>query len=227
VKSTHSEQDACYHACVALGRGVGRYDRAAGNELHIGVVRDGAGMPRPATKGVRAMSIAVTGVGLFMAAFLIHVAWWRLGRPRRSGQTLIVLMVAVISITWLVAFASALFWPAAACLLPGNLIAFVHALVVALAIAAAYVMTYPAIEVESPILVLIDTIAKGGRAGVEIKELRHRLDNDALVAPRIQDLLDEGLLVFDDGRYRPTAKGVALARMFAVWRRLIGAGEGG
>jgi hypothetical protein len=212
---------------VASGRRIGRYDRAANNELHVGVVRDGAGVPRSATKGVGAMSIAVTGVGLFMAAFVIHVAWWRLGRPRRSGQTLIVLMVAVIGITWLVVFASALFWPAAAHLLPGNLIAFVHALVVALAIAAAYVMTYPAIEVESPILVLIDTIAKGGRAGVEFKELRHRLDNDALVAPRIQDLLDEGLLVLDDGRYRPTAKGVALARMFAGWRRIIGAGEGG
>lgn len=173
------------------------------------------------------MSIPVVGMALFMLAFVVHVAWWRHGRPQRSGQTLIMLMLTVIGAGWLIVLAVAKLWPGAALLLPGGLIAFAHALLVALAIAAAYVMTYPAIEVESPTLVIVDAIAKGGSAGVDVTELRGKLDDGVLVLPRVRDLLDEGLVVLEDGRYRPTAKGLALARLFAGWRDLIGAGKGG
>jgi hypothetical protein len=100
-------------------------------------------------------------------------------------------------------------------------------LILPLALAAAYVMTYPAIEVDSPTLVIVDLIAERGGAGIEAADLHQRLDDAYLLAPRLKDLVDEGLITVEGGRYRPLAKGVSLARLFAAWRRVLGAGMGG
>jgi hypothetical protein len=171
------------------------------------------------------MSVVVIGVCLFLLAFAAHVVWWRHGRPRRSGQTLIYLLVAVIVLGWLAAILAA--WISDFASLLGDAFALLQALLLALALAAAYVMTYPALEVESPILVIIEEIAQRGPKGVEADEFHRRLGDSVLVTPRLQDLVDEGLVVRKGDRYTPTAKGISLARVFIGWRKILGAGIGG
>jgi hypothetical protein len=117
--------------------------------------------------------------------------------------------------------------PQVADFLPEGALNIAHAVLLALALAAAYVMTYPAIEVESPTLVIIQAISRRGPEGLARAELFEQLNGSVLVAPRIEDLLGERLAVRDGDRIRSTDRGRLLARVFIVWRALLGAPKGG
>ncbi len=173
------------------------------------------------------MDVLVLGLGLAFFGFVLHLARWRIARPPSSGRALVVTLLS--GIFGGLALLIALSWaaPGLAALLPDGPLALGHALLLALALAAAYVMTYPAIEVESPTLIIIQAIARPGAAGLARDRLFAELNDSVLVAPRIQDLLDEKLARREDGRYRLTEKGRALVRIFAVWRAILGASKGG
>lgn len=173
------------------------------------------------------MDVLVLGLGLALFGFLLHLARWRIARPAGTGRALVVTLLS--GIFGGLALLIALSWaaPGLAALLPDGPLALGHALLLALALAAAYVMTYPAIEVESPTLTIIQAIARQGAGGLARDRLFAELNDSVLVAPRIQDLLDENLAHREDGRYRLTGKGRALARTFVVWRAILGAPKGG
>jgi hypothetical protein len=173
------------------------------------------------------MSVFATGTGLFLMAFVAHVLWWRRRRPRQSAQTLIYLLTAVVLLGWIIAIIAASTLHAASDVFPADPFAWLQALTLALALAAAYVLTYPALEVDSPTLVIIEAIAERGPAGIAAEEFHRRLNDSVLVMPRLQDLLDEGLVVLKNDHYAPTRKGVMLARIFIAWRKLLRAGVGG
>lgn len=120
-----------------------------------------------------------------------------------------------------------LIWPRFGTLLPVTASDWLQAIIAALAVACVYVMNYPAVEVESPTLVMIELFARAGRNGLSRDELYLALGNDFLVAPRVEDLLREGLAIEADGKCRLTQKGAKLEHVFGVWRRLLGAGLGG
>jgi len=173
------------------------------------------------------MNTLACGLAWFAAALGAHVLRWRIARPAASGQALIRLMVATILIAAATTWFAGRVVPGAASLVPVDAGEAVRALTLALALASSWVMTYPAIEVESPTLVIVRAIAGRGPDGLEEAELRRVLDEDVMVRPRIRDLLDEGLAVRHGDRLVLTAKGVALARLFATWRNLLRLGMGG
>lgn len=164
---------------------------------------------------------------LFAVGFAAHIAIWRLKRPRATGQTLIVTMVASILGGAALLKAVSEFMPGLAPLLPDTLAAWTQTIIAALSFAAAYVMTYPAMEAESPTLVMIDLITKAEPKGLTREELLCRLDDEFLVIPRVDDLVREGLATEADQRIRLTGKGLQLEQMFTAWRRLLSAGIGG
>ena len=173
------------------------------------------------------MNVLVLGLGLALFGFVLHLARWRIARPPSSGRALVVTLLS--GIFGGLALLIALSWaaPGLAALLPDGPLALGHALLLALALAAAYVMTYPAIEVESPTLTIIQAIARHGPEGLARDRLFVELNDSVLVAPRIQDLLDENLATREGGRYRLTGKGRTLARIFVTWRTILGAPKGG
>jgi hypothetical protein len=173
------------------------------------------------------MSSVFLAAGLFFFAFAFHVALWRVARPRATGQVLILLLVACICGGACLLAACEAFLPELTTLLPPRLSDWVQAVVTALAVACVYVMNYPAVEVESPTLVMIDLVAKAEPNGLTRDDLYQAIGDDFLVMPRIVDLLDERLAIEAEGQCRLTAKGIRLARIFTGWRRLLRAGIGG
>lgn len=173
------------------------------------------------------MAVALLGPALFVLAFLVHWIVWQIRRPQATGQVLIVLLSGTVvggaAALWLGGHAES----SLARFLPGDVGAWVQTVAFGLAISAAYVLTYPAIEVESPIMVIIDLIERAGPGGLERDELYRRLDDGFLVTPRIDDLVSEGLAVDDAGGCRLTEKGRSLGRIFIVWRKVLGAEIGG
>lgn len=173
------------------------------------------------------MPIVALGLGLFFFAFLLHLIRWRLAPPADSARVLLLTFVlgilgglgAVLLLGWMV--------PGMSDRLPANAWGVLHALLLALGLAASYVMTYPAIEVESPTLVMIQAIARRGAAGMPREFLFERLSDAELVAPRVRDLLADGFAVEEQGRLHLSDRGCNLVGLFVFWRRLLGAREGG
>ena len=164
---------------------------------------------------------------LFAGAFLVHLVRWRIALPSATARALLVTFVFGIlgGLVFVVLMARIL--PGLATLLPPEPFGTLQALLLSLAFAAGYVMTYPAIEVESPTLVMIQAIARRGDEGLARATLFAQLNDEVLVAPRVRDLLSEGLAVEREGRLHLSERGSRLVKLFFLWRRVLGASAGG
>jgi hypothetical protein len=164
---------------------------------------------------------------LFAGAFLVHLVRWRIAPPSATARALLVTFVFGIlgGLVFVVLMVRIL--PGLATLLPPEPFGTLQALLLSLAFAAGYVMTYPAIEVESPTLVMIQAIARRGDEGLARATLFAQLNDEVLVAPRVRDLLSEGLAVEREGRLHLSTRGRRLVNLFFIWRRLLGASAGG
>jgi hypothetical protein len=91
----------------------------------------------------------------------------------------------------------------------------------------AYLITYSAIEVDSPSLVIILKIAESGDNGIESSALSAWLTDELLVDPRLADLVRDKAARLENGRYHLTPKGMLLAEIMVFYRRLLKAGKGG
>ena len=173
------------------------------------------------------MPIVGLGLVLFAGAFLLHLIRWRLAPPGATTRALVATFVfGTLGGLALVLLLAGIV-PGLTALLPPDPIAVLQALLLALALAAAYVMTYPAIEVESPTLVMIQAIARRGEEGLARTTLFAQLTDEVLVAPRVRDLLSDGLAVERGGRLYLSESGRKLVKLFVLWRRVLGAREGG
>lgn len=173
------------------------------------------------------MPIVGLALVLFAGAFLLHLILWRIAPP--AATMLAILRTFVIGILGGLLSLLALAWmlPGLAAWLPADPFGLLLALLLSLALAAGYVMTYPAIEVESPTLVIVQAVARRGGRGLDRAALFERLNDEVLVAPRVRDLLSDGLAVEEGGRLRLSGRGRRLVAVFAIWRRVLGAAEGG
>ena len=173
------------------------------------------------------MPIVGLALLLFAGAFLLHLLRWRIAPPSATAQALV--LTFVLGILGGLALVMSLAWslPGLAAWLPSDPFGVLQAAVLALALAAGYVMTYPAIEVESPTLVMIQAIARSGGEGLARATLFDQLNDEVLVAPRVRDLVSEGLAVEREGRLHLSERGRRLVRLFLFWRRVLGAREGG
>jgi len=168
------------------------------------------------------MSGFFLGAALFGLLFLVHVAWWRLARPTKTAHLLLR--------GWLLGLLAGI--PAGPLLLalggfPYDLAAHLQGLLMAAALGAAYIATYPALEVTSPTLAILNDITAAGPAGLERKALEAKMDDSFLLHPRIADLLSEGLVVRQGERFVPTDKGRKLAGAFARLRAALRLSTGG
>ncbi len=164
----------------------------------------------------------VIGFGAFVVAFLVHVIWWRSFFVKNTGVVLIAVLSVSIGVV-IFGYLAASLWLA----LPRNPIALLQATTLAFALAVAYVMTYPAVEVPSPTLVIIDIIARAGSPGIERSALNRTLDDDFLVMARVDDMVNERYVRFANGRYELTPKGRSMARFFVKWRSFLRLEKGG
>lgn len=108
-----------------------------------------------------------------------------------------------------------------------NFSEYLHIIIFYISLTLAYIATYSAVEVDSPSLLIIMTIAQGGNNGFKKEELTKIIDDDLLVKPRAKDLLDDELVYLDSGKYKLTSKGFLMVNIFNFYRRLLNAQKGG
>ena len=162
------------------------------------------------------MRVLLAGSGLFAAAFCLHLALWRIRAPRRQIKALLRLFYGSLAAALLLGWAARLpvfrFAPAEA----------VHLLLFFTGLTLSYIITYSAVQVDSPSLMIVSLIAAEGEAGLGRDTLLAQLTDDLLVRPRIEDLVRDEVVTFDRGVYRMRRRGGRFLALIVGWRRIMG-----
>jgi hypothetical protein len=161
----------------------------------------------------------LTALLAFTTCLAVHIAWWRVRRPCHDVAAVIALFLTPPVL--LVPLAAAL--ARAGVALPFGLEggAVVAAGLLDVALACAYIQSYPAAQAVSPSLDLILAVGSAA-AGLSREDILARWNSGGLVQSRIEDLEANAFIERQGDRFALTPIGRGLARFFAGYRRALG-----
>jgi hypothetical protein len=166
------------------------------------------------------------GMVLLGVAFLIHIVVWKIHLPQRQTRALLVIFFGTL-LVGLVLLGSAQYLWRAQFPTPETLPEYLHIALFVTAFTLAYIITYSALEADSPSLVMILRIAAAGASGLPKEHFERQMTDELLIMPRIRDLLRDRLVSTEAGKYHLTPKGVLFARIFIVYRRILNISQKG
>ena len=172
------------------------------------------------------MNILFYGLSLIIIALLLHLITWRIYLPKKQTGTLLLIfgLVLFLGLFCLFKFPGLIKWN----ILPSkNLFEITQFFLLFISAAVSYILSYPAIEVDSPTLVIIKAVSGAGSQGLDKNELEQMMNNDLLVIPRIRDILSDNMIYLDGKKYRLLLKGLIMARIFSFYRSIIRGKKGG
>lgn len=170
------------------------------------------------------MKILIYSFFYFALAFIIHFVSWKIKLPKRQTKTLLVIFFSTLFIGFFITnFVSEYYHFLDKC----TITEYLHISLFFVALTLAYMITYSAIEVDSPSLVMIMTIANAGANGLDKNEFERILNDDLLVKPRLKDIVTDKMAYLDGEKYKLTSKGILFARIFIIYRKLVNAPKGG
>jgi hypothetical protein len=162
------------------------------------------------------MQLAFIGVGLFVLAFVIHLVWWRIRVPYRQLPTLFKWFMLFLPLGVGALYLLGL-WPVERLVSPAT--AVVALLYFSLTIT--YVITYSALEADSPTLTLIRWIAQRPDGATE-KELESFMATRPFIQARLKALHVDKMAVQRDGRVYLNGQPSFFFRLIIAWRALYG-----
>lgn len=163
---------------------------------------------------------------VFFAFFLAHLAIWKVRLPRRQTKVLLSILFGGLAAS----LACFLLFPSFSLFgvpVPSGAAELVAAALYVTSFILAYMITYSAVEADSPTLVMIKAVADAGAAGLRREDFVSAMSDAVLVEPRLADLLTDRMAVLENGRYALTPKGRLFAFIFVTHRSLLGLGKGG
>lgn len=164
---------------------------------------------------------------IFAGFFCLHLALWRVRLPRRQVKTLLVILFGGLAVSLAALARAPVGFQFLGVTPPQGAAELLHVALLVSALILAYMITYTALEADSPSLVMTLRLVDAGPRGVLKEEFETFLDDDLLVLPRIRDLLTDEMAVLAAHRYRLTPKGRLLARIFITHRAIMGLEKGG
>lgn len=163
------------------------------------------------------MSLVLTIVSILAVIFSVHLVWWRIAPPRRQRAWLLALFLvggAVVAppVAWLLGQSglASLSW-----------IEWLNVALAILAFALAYVVTYSALEADSPTLSLVRFVAEAGEAGAEEADLRRFMAARPFVTARLSALVEEGMVAEKNGRIVLQDHPYTLFRLVLFYREQV------
>ncbi|KAF0144468.1 MAG: Uncharacterized protein FD156_1772 [Nitrospirae bacterium] len=165
------------------------------------------------------MEVLLWGLTFFGLAFIAHFILWKIYLPKSQIKALlfIFLCTLLIGLIGLLNVKSSLMGLS----VPDTLPEYIHISLLYISFMLAYIVTYSAIEVDSPSMVMVLKIVNAGSGGLDEAEFDKTMTDDILVKPRISDIVTAELAYMDGDKYRLTPKGILLARIFIFYRKLM------
>lgn len=173
------------------------------------------------------MRIAASTIVLFCLSFLVQLIVWKIRIPKRQTKVLLGIFFGTLLTGLLALTAVPHFIPGLAVYAPKHFLEYLHISISFVSLTLAYMITYSAIEADSPSLVMIRAVARAGAEGLDKREFEKTMNNELLIVPRVRDLVTDKMAYMEGGKYRLTPKGVMFARLFVFYRNLLNAPKGG
>jgi predicted transcriptional regulator len=161
-------------------------------------------------------TILVTG------ALLLHLLVWRIRLPKYQAKSLVYCFAVIFCIGL---FANYFLHDGSSIFYLQSLDQYLAVTLFYFATMAAYIITYSAVEVDSPSLLVL--LILQNEKVVTLKSIGEDLNDDVLLRPRVDDLVRDGLLMQKDNRYHLTEKGRGLGQLFVFFRSCLRAEKGG
>ncbi len=167
------------------------------------------------------MRVLFWGFSIFCLGFLLHMMVWRIRLPKRQTKVLLQILFGTLMGVGGVLLVSPeidVFGIAVSV----SAIEFAHVVLFYTALSLSYMITYSALEADSPSLVMVVSIAMAGKDGLDKEDFHSKLNDDVLVRPRVMDLVLDKMAYIDGEKICLTPKGVILAKIFTAYRNLMG-----
>ncbi len=163
------------------------------------------------------MKILISGLSIFLISFIIHIILWRCTNIKKSPANVVIvfgIIYALILAIFLYGFVlkSDIFL--------NNLFSIIHSYILASALFCAYLLSYPAIESESPSGIILLSIEEAGREGKSESQLRRIVTDELLTKERISCLLRDDQIKKKEGKYLITVKGMKLLAIFKFIKKV-------
>ena len=167
------------------------------------------------------MRVLFWSLVIFCLGFLLHMIIWRVSLPKRQTKVLLqVLFGTLIGVSGVLLTNPEI--NIFGIEVPRSAIEYCHVFLFCTALILSYMITYSALEADSPSLVMVMSIANAGKGGVDKAAFRASLNDDVLIRPRVEDLILDKMAYMNGEKLYLTPKGVLLARIFTVHRNLMG-----
>jgi hypothetical protein len=157
------------------------------------------------------VKIFLTSVGLFLFAFVVHLIIWRLKLPKRQIRALLLIFGAIFCV-WLVA-SMPRSW---------RLAEILHVILFYGSMSLCYIITYTAIEADSPTLSLIRFLADARMEGRSKDAVAQFMALRPFVRARLAALARSGLIREESSRYVATGAQPLFFRIVLEFRKLYG-----
>lgn len=164
---------------------------------------------------------------LFFTAFILQLIVWRIRLPKRQTKVLLGIFFGTLFAGLLTLKIVPYLIPGLGIYAPKYPLEYLHISISFISLTLAYMITYSAIEADSPSLVMIRAVAKAGSEGLDKKEFDKTMSDELLVIPRVRDLVTDKMAYIDGDKYRLSPKGFLFARLFILSRKILNAPKGG
>ena len=154
----------------------------------------------------------------WLFAFVLHLTLWRWRLPKAQLKTLLV----IFALVWGVAALSVLAGVAGAgSLAAGSLVGFLYFCLIYWSAALCYVITYSAMEGDSPTLSLTRHLHAKGAEGVSHEEIEEFFRQRPFVGARVKALVTDNIFVEESGGYRLASGKYLFFRLILGYRKVV------
>lgn len=158
----------------------------------------------------------ISGIIIFIAVLALHIIIWRIKKPQNEIVFLLFLFIIFPFLFLIFIFFINIFKS-----FTDNNLLF-SAFLLYFSLSCAYIQTYPAARANAPSLQIVYFIYKSREKGLSEEEIINKFSISNLVYERVEDLIKENFVYQQDNSILLTKKGVILANIFCVYRRLYG-----
>jgi hypothetical protein len=152
-------------------------------------------------------------------AFALHLLVWRFYLPKAQLKTLLLVFLA----TWCGAVCLAWFsdWLLVSLSQRGSFAGFLYFCLFYWAAALCYVITYSAMEGDSPTLSLTRHLHRKGIEGISHEEVEEFFRQRPFVGARVKALVTDNIFIEESGGYRLASGSYLFFRLILGYRRVV------
>ena len=159
------------------------------------------------------MEITIAAFFTLLVAWLLHLALWRVRLPKAQLKALL----AIFLLVWLAVVIA--LWVSETAL--SDVLGFLYFSLLYWAASLCYVITYSAMEGDSPTLSLTRHLHRKGLQGVSHEEIEEFFRQRPFVGARVKALVTDNIFIEEGGGYRLVSGSYLFFRVILGYRRVV------